>query len=184
MHSNRLSRLASRVYFWPTLPITIVMRWGNLITDMDATVIMGIAPVAFSSHPAALRMLGVRGVVNLCDEFHGPAHLYEQLGMQELWLPTVDHHEPSLEALKLAVNFISRFKEMNQKVYVHCKAGHGRSAAVVFCWLFTQLHPSMKPVVIARSMESKRKVRKNIHLQSIVSIFCEEHGNYIIARNE
>jgi atypical dual specificity phosphatase len=151
---------------------------------MDATVIMGVAPVAFAAHPATLRMLGVRGVGNLCDEFRGPVRVYEQLGVQELWLPTIDHHEPSLETLKSAVKFISRYKEMNQKVYVHCKAGHGRSAAVVFCWLFTQLHSSVKTVAIVRSMESKRKVRKNIHLQSIVSKFCEEHARSAATRNE
>jgi atypical dual specificity phosphatase len=47
---------------------------------------------------------------------------YKELGIEELWLPTVDHYEPSLSALEAAVKFIDKFKEKNQKVYVHCKA--------------------------------------------------------------
>lgn len=155
------------------------MRWGGLVTAMDATVTVGVAPVAFASHPAALHALGVRGVVNLCDEFRGPVRLYAELGMHELWLPTIDHHEPSLAALQAAVKFIRRFKDQNQKVYVHCKAGHGRSAAVAFCWLFTQHHSDMEMASIARFMESKRKVRKDLHMQPSVSMFCEEHTKEI-----
>ena len=41
--------------------------------------------------------------------------------MEELWLPTVDHFEPSVSALEAAIKFISKFKEKKQKVYVHCK---------------------------------------------------------------
>ncbi len=42
----------------------------------------------------------------------------------------VDHFEPSVEQYEEAVKFIDEFKKKNEKVYVHCKAGHGRGAAV------------------------------------------------------
>lgn len=33
------------------------------------------------------------------------------------------------------MDFIKEHKERGEKVYVHCKAGHGRAAAVALCWL-------------------------------------------------
>lgn len=168
------SRVAARVYFWPTLPFTLGLRRGKLLTAMDAAVLVGVAPVAFGVRPHRLYDLGVRGIINLCDEYRGPTHAYGALGMEELWLPTVDHFEPSLASLKAGVAFISRFKERNRQVYVHCKAGHGRSAAVVFCWLYTQ-SPNGTPLEdISRIMLSKRRVRKNIHLQPNVAAFIDD----------
>lgn len=164
------SRVVARFYFWPTLPFTMALRWGNLMTKMDDTVIVGVAPVGGQVAPHRLHRMGVRGVINLCDEFRGPRRQYSRLGMKELWLPTVDHFEPSVASLRAAVDFIAEHKERGEKVYVHCKAGHGRSAAVVFCWLASQ-RPDEDSDAITRHMLSRRKVRKNLHSQSNVQGF-------------
>mmetsp|Transcript_78763 Transcript_78763/g.154025 ORF Transcript_78763/g.154025 Transcript_78763/m.154025 type:complete len:253 (-) Transcript_78763:112-870(-) len=174
-----LGRIAARLYFYPTMPFTYGLRWGHLVTKMDnfeggSNLFMGVAPIAFAAKPAKLySQLGIRGVVNLCDEYGGPTEEYARLGIEELHIPTIDHHEPSLSSLRAAVKFIAKFKEKGQSVYVHCKAGHGRSAAVVFCWLVTQ-SPGAKPSDIAQSMINKRKVRKNLHLQHNTAAFHEE----------
>lgn len=80
----------------------------------------------------------IRGVVNLCEEYRGPVGSYSRLGMKQLYLPTVDHFEPSVESLEKAVKFIDRCSKDGKRVYVHCRAGHGRSAAVVFAWLLSK----------------------------------------------
>lgn len=134
-----LGRVAARVYFYPTLPFTFGLRWGRLVTKVDDHVYMGVAPVAFGASPDKLFQRGIRGVVNLCDEYRGPTQEYSRLGIEQLFVPTIDHHEPSLSSLRNAVSFIAAMKEQGHSVYVHCKAGHGRSAAVVFCWLVTQV---------------------------------------------
>ena len=170
MLPKAVSRVVARCYFWPTLPFTMALRWGNLLTKMDDTVIVGVAPVGGQVAPHRLHRMGVRGVINLCEEFRGPGRQYSRLGMEELWLPTVDHFEPSVASLRAAVDFIAGHKERGEKVYVHCKAGHGRSAAVVFCWLASQ-RPDAEPDVITRHMLSRRKVRKNLHSQSNVKGF-------------
>lgn len=175
-----VSRMVARCYFWPTLPFTMALRWGNLVTKMDDTVLVGVAPVGFQVNPQVLHRRGVRGVINLCDEFRGPRRQYARLGMEELWLPTVDHWEPSVASIRSAVKFISRYSERGEKVYVHCKAGHGRSAAVVFCWLASQ-KPDMEPEAITRSMLSRRKVRKKLHIQPSVRSFLREQAAKRIA---
>lgn len=130
-----LSRIVSRVLFWPTLPITVVKRLGHWTTDMDDTVTMGGAPFGFLGFPRDLyENRGIRGVINLCDEYPGPARDYQSLGMVELRLPTVDHFEPSVQSLQTAVSFIQDYAHRGERVYVHCRAGHGRSAAVVMAW--------------------------------------------------
>ena len=45
----------------------------------------------------------VTGVINMCEEYRGPTKNYDELGMEELWLRTVDHFEPSLEHLKVGL---------------------------------------------------------------------------------
>jgi atypical dual specificity phosphatase len=41
----------------------------------------------------------VRGVINFCEEYEGPVEQYKELGIQQLYLPTTDHFEPSLDDL-------------------------------------------------------------------------------------
>ncbi|KAI2499427.1 Protein-tyrosine phosphatase [Fragilaria crotonensis] len=96
---------------------------------------MGGAPFGFWGLPRALyEKHGIRGVINLCDEYPGPTRHYQSLGMVELRLPTVDHFEPSVQSLQSAVSFIQDYAHRGERVYVHCRAGHGRSAAVVMAW--------------------------------------------------
>jgi atypical dual specificity phosphatase len=134
-----LSAVVSKTLFWPTLPITACRRIGTWMTVVDGAVVIGGAPIGFMGLPERLyEEYGVRGVVNMCKEYRGPTRQYEKLGMKELWLPTVDHFEPSVEDLKTAVSFIESYKAKGHRVYVHCRAGHGRSAAAVFAYLLNQ----------------------------------------------
>lgn len=134
-----LSRIIARLYFWPTLPLTILRsQWASggpwTVID-DGVLLLGVAPVALLGHPRALRRLGVTGVVNMAAEYSGPVGEYERLGIQQLRLPTVDHFEPSIADLVRAVKFIEERRIRKELVYVHCKAGHGRAAAVALAWM-------------------------------------------------
>lgn len=56
---------------------------------------------------------------------------------------------------------------------VHCKAGHGRSAAVALCWLIKR-NPGVATHVLNQQLGSKRKVRKTLYLQKSVKAFAKE----------
>lgn len=72
------------------------------MTDIDDAVVMGGAPFGFIGMPERLYDdYGVRGVINMCDEYRGPKSEYDRLGMKELWLRTVDHFEPTVSDLKV-----------------------------------------------------------------------------------
>lgn len=133
-----VSRVVSRLFFLPTFPITALMRYGNYWTKIDDTVILGCAPMAILNHPAEMYKIGVRGVVNMCSEYAGPTSSYKNLGMKQLHLPTDDHYEPSLESMVDAMEFIQQHKERGEKVYVHCKAAHGRGASIALCWMMKE----------------------------------------------
>jgi atypical dual specificity phosphatase len=177
-----LSAVVSRVLFWPTLPITAVRRlWvGKWITVIDDTVIMGGAPFAFLGWPGRLRhQYGVHGVINMCDEYQGPIQDYERLGMAHLYLPTFDHFIPSIEHLEQAVGFLKKHKEEGKKVYVHCRAGHGRSAAAVFAWLLYN-NPQVNRQELNQQFCHLRNVKSNLWKQPNIIEFHERmlHGQH------
>jgi atypical dual specificity phosphatase len=168
-----ISRFVSKVLFFPTLPFTYLARIGNLFTELDETLILGVSPLSVLGHPEELHKRGVRGVVNMCCEYSGPQSSYNTLGIKQLRLPTVDHFEPSVENLKAAVRFIDGYKKKGEKCYVHCKAGHGRAAAVALCWLMYQ-QPDREPKDLNETLCSKRKVRKRLWQQTNVKGFYDE----------
>ncbi|KDO29051.1 hypothetical protein SPRG_06106 [Saprolegnia parasitica CBS 223.65] len=170
-----LARIAGRLYFYPTLPLTYIARRKNYYTLVDSHVFLGAVPIAALGHVDQLHARGVRAVVNLCDEYAGPVEAYRKRGIQQLWLPTVDHTEPSLEDIRKAIDFISFHKDRGSRVYVHCKAGAGRSATIAFCWLLhaketwnlseTQLY-----------LSDRRKVRKTLGRQpNAIAYFASLH---------
>lgn len=69
-------------------------------------------------------------------KFSAPSKWLEKLNIQRFHLRCRDFDTP-LDPYKIkeAVEFVSGKVEKNQSVYVHCKAGRGRSALVVLCFL-------------------------------------------------
>jgi atypical dual specificity phosphatase len=100
---------------------------------LDAHVLMGAFP--FAADVPALAASGVRGVVNLCAERRGPRSRYRAHGLEELHLPVVDFAEPSEEVVAAALDFLRAHAARDERVYLHCKAGRGRSATIALCWL-------------------------------------------------
>lgn len=84
---------------------------------------------------ARLKSQGVTAVVNLCKEFAGDAATLAELGLEQLHLPTLDYHCPAEEDLRRGLMFIDERIAAGDKVLAHCKAGRGRSAILVVCYL-------------------------------------------------
>ena len=163
-----LASIVSKVLFYPTLPITASRRIGKWVTRIDKTLVMGGAPFAMLNYPQKLKDdYGVKGVINMCQEWRGPTKQYKNLGIEELYLPTTDHFEPSQEDLISALSFIQRHEAKGKSVYVHCRAGHGRSGAVAFAWLLLKGYPQSlgDPQKLNIDLRKIRKVRPNLWKQ-------------------
>ena len=55
--------------------------------------------------------------------------------MTQYWLETVDFQPPSLENIGQGLEVIDQVKTTGNSVYLHCKAGKGRSAVMAACYL-------------------------------------------------
>lgn len=182
-----LGMVVSRVLFWPTIPITVSRRIGKWTTVVDNAVVLGGAPFGFMDYPQKLySQFRVRGVLNMCEEYQGPLKSYKRLGIEHLRLPTIDHFEPSVEDLKKAVSFIQKHESKGGRVYVHCRAGHGRSAAAVYAWLLYK-EPLADPVELNEKLCTLRNVRKTLYSQPNVNVFrrwLQEGGMMSDSENE
>ncbi|KAF0691801.1 Aste57867_17072 [Aphanomyces stellatus] len=167
-----IAQVVARIFFFPTWPLTYLSRRSNYFTLVDSHVYLGAVPMVFMGHVSFLHARGVRAVVNLCDEYEGPVATYRKHNITQLRIPTVDHTEPSLSDLRKAVEFIEFHKSQGSRVFVHCKAGSGRSAAVVFCW---KLHanPTWSPKEVQLYLSEKRSVRRKLYLQPNIVAYYE-----------
>lgn len=168
MLSRPLAAIVSKTLFYPTLPITAAKRIGKWVTRIDDTLVLGGAPFAALDYPRKLKEdYGVEGVINMCEEWRGPLKQYQNLGIEELYLPTTDHFEPSQDDLLSALSFIKRHEAQGKSVYVHCRAGHGRSGAVAYAWLLLRGCPASltDPQGVNADLAKLRDVRKSLWKQ-------------------
>ena len=165
-----------RLLFIPTLLWNVflgrwlsVRRWWNELPD--ESVILGALP--FASDVEALHELGVTGVINMCVEYRGPIAQYDRVGIEQLWLPTVDFTPPTLESISQGVEFLDRHVSAGGKVYVHCKAGRGRSATVLLCWLMHrhQMTPEQGSAFLA---EHRPHINKGLAERKVVKEFYHQ----------
>jgi atypical dual specificity phosphatase len=135
LKSQRLRQYGVQALFYPTLGWNMLLgrtlqvrRWWD---EIDEHVLMGAFP--FPRDVPRLAAAGVRGVVNTCRESAGPLLAYQAAGIRQLHIPTIDFHPPVFDDILRAIEFIDDHVARGERVYVHCKAGRGRSATVVLC---------------------------------------------------
>jgi atypical dual specificity phosphatase len=145
-------------------------RWWDRIDDR---IILGGLPLA--RHAKKLHALGVRRVVNMCNEYAGPIAAYERLGIRQLRLPTPDFSSPTLADINAAIAFVQQVESSTDLVYVHCKAGMGRSATVALCWLM--LTQALAPDrAEARLRKIRPHVNQNLSRRAVVEAFASRHA--------
>lgn len=117
-------------------------RWlktRNWWDEVDPRVVLGAFP--FSVDASRLAKIGIKGVVNTCEEYAGPVGEYQKYGIEQFRMPTIDFTHPKIDDVIAAVDFMDATiakgasSDEPHRVYVHCKAGRARSATVVICWL-------------------------------------------------
>ncbi|KAK9857940.1 hypothetical protein WJX84_004160 [Apatococcus fuscideae] len=139
-YTEAAASAAARAFFYPSLLWNLARsrlqadwHWWDQITP---TILLGALP--FESMLAELSTQGVKAVVTLNEDFEVfiSSDKYKELGFDHLHLPTVDFlFAPVLSDLHKGVDFIQGHCERDEQVYVHCKAGRGRSTTLVMCYL-------------------------------------------------
>jgi atypical dual specificity phosphatase len=166
--------IIARLLFYPTLLWNLLLnrfrserRWWDWIDD---DVLLGALP--FRGDVKKLRELGVSAVVNTCIEYAGPANEYARAGIEQMHIPTVDFTPPSYEDIVQSVEFIKRQTAAGKKVYIHCKAGRGRSATIAVCYLISK---GFSPEEAQRILLEKRPhVMPEVYKREVVQRFARE----------
>ncbi|KAI8916975.1 protein-tyrosine phosphatase-like protein [Powellomyces hirtus] len=141
-------------YTFTKLAVNNFQRWSKWtwFNRIDPVVILGALP-----DPRIIKILRdqeqLGGVINMCAEHPGEAQLCRSLNVPYLRLKTRDYTVPEFETIVNGVQWIEKLADQHltaklvptadqQKplpqplsVYIHCKAGRGRSATIALCWL-------------------------------------------------
>lgn len=165
----------SKALFWPTFLWNAMLgrvlkrrRWWSRV---EPNILLGAMPMR--SDIPSLAQEGVTAVINMCKEYPGPVDLYQQYGIEQLWLPTVDFNPPTLEHVREGVEFIESKISNGGIVYVHCKAGRARSANIVLCYLMKYRKLSAEQAQ-ALLLERRPHVLKKLTQREVVKEFAAE----------
>eukprot|EP01132_Coremiostelium_polycephalum_P000991 gene991-1257_t len=170
------ARYLGRFHYYLTLPLNSISLYvgfrGNLLDAIDEYVYLGSMPMFWNVK--VLVKNDIQAVVNLCDEYDGPLSEYSKHSIDQLHLPVVDHYEPSVQEIRQAIQFIEDKVSKRHRVFVHCKAGRGRSAAIIICWIAYSQKISLERA--QRLLVEKRSlVRKSLYKQKNVLAFYNHY---------
>jgi protein tyrosine phosphatase len=137
-----LQWLFPRLLYFPSLLWNIVRenadwRWYDRI---DNFVLLGALPLKRHLKELVERQ-NVKGVISVNESYETRFFTvsmkeWESHGVEHIHLNVGEYFfAPSRLQIAAALDMIDRHKNMNQSVYVHCKAGRGRSASIVACYL-------------------------------------------------
>jgi len=120
--------------------------WWNRIDDH---IILGGIPLHNSEHLEALKNEGITAVLSLVEDFEMKSSIYfhpvtkedwEKNGVKFLQVQVADRCGLYPSDIAKCMDFIMDNLNNNRKMYIHCKAGKGRSASVVMCYLLWLIH--------------------------------------------
>jgi len=168
-------KYAANLAYWPSYGFNWWMirglrRW-NWYDQVDPLVYVGAVPSARLAHHLA--EIGIKAVVNTCQEYAGPVQVYAEHSIEQLYLPTVDFVPPSLAFVEQGVDFIQRNVQAGKPVYVHCKAGRARSVTIVLCWLIEA--KGMTPEEAQQFLQlQRRQSMPTIYQRQVVQDFVKK----------
>ncbi len=108
-------------------------------------------------HTDQFNRLGICGEINLEVEH---SETPPQNLTAYLWLPVADRAAPSLDQLAIGTSAINEMVGLGNKVYVHCRNGHGRSPTLVAAY-FIRYHQKS----VEEAMQLIAQKRPEVHLE-------------------
>ena len=133
---------SAHIFFWPIVFSQFVfskfgwIKWYSLISPTSAPsgkLFLGALPWPQSLRMKLIEDEKISSVVNLVAE--KSCFVPSKWTPYSLAIPLPDFVAPSYEQLEPGVEFIQSELASGRNVYVHCRAGKGRSATLVACWL-------------------------------------------------
>lgn len=151
----------------------------------EKKIILGALPFHERKHVERLKILGVGGVLTLNKPFElqpnfigTPVQPCDWLlnDVQSLHIPTPDFCPPTTKEIQMGIEFMKKIIATGKSVYVHCKAGRGRSVVAVVCYLI-----EVDNMTVEDAVDYVKKLRSQINMGKIqlnicYSFYNELHG--------
>ncbi len=147
---------------------------------------LGAIPLKNFAHDEKIvKNLGVKAVLSLIEDFEFSTksiaskpcrtHHWEQLGVKHLILPAVDFKALPLETLEKGVAFLDENIENGINCYVHCKAGKGRSAAMIVAYLLKKGKASSVDEAIAQLKQKRPFISIPKKRRHTLELYYQKH---------
>lgn len=190
-YSMKVTSLVRSIPSWMRYPLTLLAFYPTIIYAriyaalypakrrlwdvVYPQILCGVAPILPSDVATLYTKEGVRAVVNLCREWDSNRGAYASMGIAQCYAPTTDFECPSLAETMKCVYFMREHIQAGRAVYVHCKAGRGRSVCVVLAYLVT--YEGLSPGEADAAIRAKRPhISKKWHLPLLTSVFEKAKG--------
>ena len=167
-------RAAGHALFWPIACSQYIMtklgifQWFSEVYISEKSggrIILGGLPWPEATRQALLKDEHVTAVINLVSEKSFPFKVEKRLD-----IPLEDFAHPKTTDVAPALEFLDEAIKEGRTVYVHCRAGKGRSATVAMCWLVSRL--GMTPESAQEFLERKRpQILNNLYSRDVVREF-------------
>jgi len=153
-------------YFFPKK-----QPWFSEISDKDkniSNIYLGGIPLKNKGHIDMFNNLGITSILSLLEDFEYQETYISKPVKTEDWndknikqykIKALDFEPLSIDEINEGVKFLKDEIESNNKVYVHCKAGKGRSVTIVCCYLIAEKNMTAK-----EALEFVKSKRCNINL--------------------
>jgi atypical dual specificity phosphatase len=167
-------QIAGHVLFWPIACSQYLFSklglftWYNEVYRSPTSggrVILGGLPWPSTTRKKLIENEKVSAVINLVSEKPFPFCVEKRIDV-----PLMDFAHPEYPDVLPAVEFLDRCIKDGRTVYVHCRAGKGRSATVVMCWLVGRL--GMIPESAQEFLSRQRPhILNNLYERQVVEEF-------------
>ncbi|MES2504559.1 MAG: dual specificity protein phosphatase family protein [Myxococcota bacterium] len=161
-----MQRWIKKAVFELSLFCTEAIRIPWWVKISDAGLYLGGIPLRNKGHLVQLKSLGINRVLNLLEPFEREPGLRHQPVTKEEWeksgavifeVPSKDFRSISAKKLTQAAAIVAQELKQGHKMYVHCKAGMGRSASVVIAYLI--LHEGLSADEAIMAVKKRRRIK-------------------------
>lgn len=90
-----------------------------------------------------------------------------------LWLPTIDHTAPTIEALALGCQMINFLVTRKIKLYAHCMNGHGRAPTLIAAYFIST------GMSVNKAIRKVAKGRSEIHIEPVQKAMLERFAKEV-----
>ncbi|MBC61312.1 MAG: hypothetical protein CMP11_02565 [Zetaproteobacteria bacterium] len=186
----RISLFYNRI--WHTVKIRHSSKWWNQITKR---IFLGALPL--KNHRKKMCQDNIKVVLSMVEDFERRKNfiatpvnkvMWEELGIENYQISVPDFNPLKLDAIYDGVSIVNRSISEKKNIYIHCKAGKSRSAAIVLSYLSTygkfDFYQALHIIKERRSIIQLKGKMKNLllfyHIYGLVHNDQEQHLNFLL----